>query len=168
MQVLIHSTNAIIARCCLPEDYKDMHVACAAHLFFLFPLISQILNLWYYCCYSHCKCRSSLLADGRKHDEGDDDDDDWLDDNNDDDDNAWIWGWWLLRQRWGSQKWPRLLSWQTRKQEMKSSSKTYLISSHFIIPIIRISVFRNTLVHTSLKEKLNTMETICNSLNQCS
>ena len=120
----------------------------------IFPFsTSQILNLWHYCCYSHCKCQSFLLADGRKQDEGDDDDYGWGNDNNDDDDNAWQWGWRLLQQCWGSQKWPRLLSWQTRKQEMKSSSKTYLINTHFIIPIIRITVFRNTFVHTSLKEK---------------
>ena len=58
----------------------------------IFPFsTSQILTLWHCCCYSHCKCQSSLLADGRKHDEGDDDDDDWGDDNKDDDDSDWQW-----------------------------------------------------------------------------
>ena len=43
MQVLIHSTKVIISRCCLAEDYKDLHVTRATHLFFLFPPVKSLI-----------------------------------------------------------------------------------------------------------------------------
>ena len=33
----------IISRCCLAEDYKDLHVTRATHLFFLFPPVKSLI-----------------------------------------------------------------------------------------------------------------------------